>query len=71
MKVGGTFSNNVGRRAHATFAGKAPEADSVSGIITVPEVAHDTEESEYVVCSLCRVPNFLMNLLTRQWPSST
>ena len=24
----------------------------VSGTITVPEVAHDTEEDEYVVCSL-------------------
>ena len=31
-------------------AGSAPGEDDVSGTITVPEVAHDTEEDEYVVC---------------------
>ncbi|KAI3398333.1 hypothetical protein diail_9425 [Diaporthe ilicicola] len=30
------------------FSGSAPEADEVSGTITVPEVAHDTEEDEFV-----------------------
>lgn len=29
--------------------GSAPGEDDVSGTITVPEVAHDTEEDEYVV----------------------
>lgn len=32
------------------FEGKAGEVDGVTGTITVPEVAHDTEEDEYVVC---------------------
>ncbi|KAI0112595.1 activator of Hsp90 ATPase [Nemania sp. FL0031] len=30
------------------YSGSAPEADDVSGTITVPEVAHDTEEDEFV-----------------------
>ncbi|ATY67035.1 Activator of Hsp90 ATPase [Cordyceps militaris] len=30
------------------YSGSAPDADDVSGTITVPEVAHDTEEDEYV-----------------------
>ncbi|KAI1859112.1 hypothetical protein JX265_010589 [Neoarthrinium moseri] len=30
------------------YAGAAPDADDVSGTITVPEVAHDTEEDEFV-----------------------
>ncbi|KAI1200125.1 activator of Hsp90 ATPase [Nemania serpens] len=30
------------------YSGSAPEADNVSGTITVPEVAHDTEEDEFV-----------------------
>jgi hypothetical protein len=29
--------------------GSTPEEEDVSGTITVPEVAHDTEEDEYVV----------------------
>jgi hypothetical protein len=33
-------------------AGKNKEGEEASGTINVPEVAHDTEESEYVVCSL-------------------
>lgn len=33
-------------------AGKNKEGEEASGTITVPEVAHDTEEDEYVVCSL-------------------
>lgn len=32
--------------------GKTKEGEDVSGTITIPEVAHDTEEDEYVVCSL-------------------
>ena len=30
--------------------GKAGEDNTASGTITIPEVAHDTEEDEYVVC---------------------
>lgn len=30
--------------------GKTKDDEEVSGTITVPEVAHDTEENEYVVC---------------------
>lgn len=30
--------------------GKTPDGTSVTGTITIPEVAHDTEEEEYVVC---------------------
>lgn len=32
--------------------GKTKDDEDVSGTITIPEVAHDTEEDEYVVCSL-------------------
>jgi Activator of Hsp90 ATPase, N-terminal len=32
--------------------GSTSEKDDVSGTITVPEIAHDTEENEYVVCFL-------------------
>lgn len=32
--------------------GKIRKGETVSGSISVPEVAHDTEEDEYVVCSL-------------------
>jgi hypothetical protein len=32
-------------------AGKNKEGEEASGTITIPEVAHDTEEDEYVVCS--------------------
>jgi len=34
------------------YSGKNKEGEEASGTITVPEVAHDTEEDEYVVCSL-------------------
>jgi hypothetical protein len=33
-------------------AGHNAEGEEASGTITIPEVAHDTEEDEYVVCSL-------------------
>lgn len=33
-------------------SGKNKEGEEASGTITIPEVAHDTEEDEYVVCSL-------------------
>ena len=36
---------NVG----AEWSGKTKDDEDVSGTITVPEVAHDTEEDEYVV----------------------
>jgi activator of HSP90 ATPase len=32
------------------YSGSAPEAGDVSGTITIPEVAHDTDENEFVVC---------------------
>jgi len=32
------------------YSGKTKDDEEVSGTITVPEVAHDTEENEYVVC---------------------
>lgn len=32
------------------YAGSTTDADDVSGTITIPEVAHDTEEDEFVVC---------------------
>lgn len=35
--------------------GKNKDGEDVSGTITIPEVAHDTEEDEYVVCSLSPV----------------
>lgn len=35
---------------------KGTEDVSVSGSITIPEVAHDTEEDAYVVCSLYTSP---------------
>jgi activator of HSP90 ATPase len=37
-------------------AGKNQEGEEASGTITIPEVAHDTEEDEYVVRSLCSQP---------------
>jgi|TARA_R110002003_G_scaffold70_18_gene6490 activator of HSP90 ATPase len=37
-------------------AGKNQEGEEASGTITIPEVAHDTEEDEYVVCSLRSQP---------------
>lgn len=42
---------------HSSFStGKIRNGENVSGSISVPEVAHDTEEDEYVVCSLCSSP---------------
>jgi len=32
------------------YVGKTKDGEDVSGSITSPEVAHDTEEDEYVVC---------------------
>ena len=37
------------------FEGKTEEEEDITGTITIPEVAHDTEEDEYVVC-LLRAP---------------
>jgi activator of HSP90 ATPase len=37
-------------------AGKNQEGEEASGTITIPEVAHDTEEDEYVVRSLRSQP---------------
>ncbi|KAH8636293.1 dehydrogenase protein [Alternaria alternata] len=42
----------LGRAELTRSAGKNKEGEEASGTITVPEVAHDTEEDEYVVCSL-------------------
>jgi hypothetical protein len=35
-----------------TNIGQTKDEEDVSGTITIPEVAHDTEEDEYVVCLL-------------------
>ncbi len=35
------------------YGGATTDEEDVSGTITIPEVAHDTEEDEYVVRSLC------------------
>lgn len=35
--------------AHTTRLGSAPDVEDVSGNITIPEIAHDTEIDEYVV----------------------
>jgi hypothetical protein len=42
----------MGTGALTLSAGKNKEGEEASGTITIPEVAHDTEEDEYVVCSL-------------------
>lgn len=39
--------------------GKTADDNDVSGTITIPEVAHDTEEDEYVVCLLRNLEFFL------------
>jgi activator of HSP90 ATPase len=41
------------------YSGSTPDEPEVSGTITVPEVAHDTEEDEYVVCA-ARLPSVLV-----------
>lgn len=33
------------------FEGKNKEEEDVSGTVSIPEVAHDTAEDEYVVCT--------------------
>ena len=47
----GTFYEQSGYML-TCCAGSAKDEENVGGTITVPEVAHDTEEDEYVVCSL-------------------
>lgn len=37
------------------LVGSTKEEEDVTGSITIPEVAHDTEEDEYVVRSLCNL----------------
>lgn len=57
---GAFFAVNASRSSRGSFAksfadlatGKTKDGESVSGTITIPEVAHDTEEDEYVVRSL-------------------
>lgn len=36
----------------ALFVGKTADGENVTGSIKIPEVAHDTEADEYVVCLL-------------------
>lgn len=38
------------------YEGNTKEDEDVTGTITIPEVAHDTEEDEYVVCLLHAFP---------------
>lgn len=42
--------------------GSTAEIEEVSGNITVPEIAHDTEEDEYVVCIGVPLLRFLVPL---------
>lgn len=55
------------------YSGKNKEGEEASGTITVPEVAHDTEEDEYVVRSLCLRPRRVTSQqrLTQAADSST
>ena len=42
------------RKGHCLcYLGKTAEAEEANGTISIPEVAHDTAEDEYVVCSHC------------------
>lgn len=34
------------------YSGSTKDASEVTGTITIPEVAHDTEENEFVVCTI-------------------
>ena len=47
----------------ATDLGSTEDDSDVTGSITIPEVAHDTEEDEYVVCSLLSLSRPLLNFL--------
>lgn len=51
--------------------GKTKDGAEVSGSINVPEVAHDTEPEEYVVCSLLFPLSVRACLMTRLCFSST
>ena len=53
LEFQGKFSDLGHRLSDLPSIGKIKDNEDVSGTITVPEVAHDTEEDEYVVCSLC------------------
>jgi hypothetical protein len=46
--------------AAETVIGKTKDGEDVSGSINIPEVAHDTEEDEYVVRSLDLSADFLL-----------
>jgi activator of HSP90 ATPase len=58
LEYSGTCKFSVACRLSALTrsAGKNVEGEEASGTITIPEVAHDTEEDEYVVCSLRSQP---------------
>ncbi len=47
----GYTDNDICLLKSNNLPGSAPDADEVSGTITVPEIAHDTDEDEYVVRS--------------------
>ena len=51
LEYSGMF-NIIPRSNEINSLGKTKDDEDVSGTITVPEVAHDTEENEYVVCLL-------------------
>lgn len=38
--------------------GSTKDGESVSGTINIPEIAHDTEEDEYVVRSISQSPAY-------------
>ena len=50
--MSGGFNSPQGHTTKKPSTGKTKDEELVSGSITIPEVAHDTEEDEYVVCSL-------------------
>ena len=43
-------------KAEDEDASQEGDTKDVSGTITIPEVAHDTEEDEYVVCLILPIP---------------
>lgn len=55
---------------NSLYAGTTAEQKPVSGTITIPEVAHDTDEDEYVVCSLALLRLDLQLLISDVAPYS-
>lgn len=43
-------SDGNSSRSGLTEAGTTAEDSDIAGTITIPEIAHDTDEDEFVVC---------------------